>query len=145
AVHRAGAAHLGLRPEALIVSSRGASDFLKVTGFSPEGPAATGDARYLAPEQLRGEAGGARPGIFALGAILGAVVGGPAGAVVARACAEDPSARSPSAEALLSDLTGADAGLPGPRKTNIPSPPTSFVGRQSELREIAQTFSGGVR
>lgn len=124
--HRAGLFHLGLGFESVWIDETGGArvaDF----GLNPSGPS-EGAARFAAPEQSAGGAGGVGAGAaidqFALAAmlkrLLGAGTGGPrtpppaaVARAMARATAPDPAARFGSVEefiAALDPTPGARSG-----------------------------------
>jgi TolB-like protein len=157
--HAAGIVHRDLKPENVMIDETGAArllDFgLALHAGDGDGPTMArapvfdtvvtapgqlvGSAGYMAPEQLRGEPGGPRADLFALGAVVHEALSGlpafagstpaarmaatlfaepsplPAEAhaltgVLARALAKDPADRYASAAEFLRDLRGVGEG-----------------------------------
>jgi serine/threonine protein kinase len=93
--------------------------------------AAVGTPGFMAPEQARGDVGAtdARSDVYALGATLHMLVPRPPralAAIAARAAAEDPAARYPSALAFAADL---GRWLDGRRPESHAESPAERVGR----------------
>ncbi|MER5421802.1 serine/threonine-protein kinase [Streptosporangium roseum] len=155
AIHAAGVVHLDLKPSAVLLGPLGP----RVTGFGvarPAGPsdrAEEGASSCTAPEQARGEEGGAASDVFAWGGVVlyaatgrGPSAGGtdrPAGHafpgltglhgalrdLAGRALAEDPGSR-PSVQDILRILTGATdpaTSLTQPPTAPAPQPPNSAL------------------
>lgn len=97
AAHRAGVAHLDLKPGNILVTPDGRA---VVTDFGLAGArgAVAGTPPYMAPEQERGE-GGPASDVYALGVMLRDLAPG----LAARATAPDPASR-PSAQELADAL-----------------------------------------
>ncbi|WXA92674.1 sigma 54-interacting transcriptional regulator [Pendulispora brunnea] len=116
-LHRAGLLHGDIKPANIIVDDAGKATLvdlgLTVTWRARRGTQAEGlTPKYAAPELFRGEPLTVRAEVYSLGATLAEVLkrSGPApelAAVVARAMAEEPSARFPSVDEFASALRHA--------------------------------------
>ncbi|MCP4804212.1 MAG: serine/threonine protein kinase, partial [Proteobacteria bacterium] len=130
-LHRAGVTHGSIKPRNVLLASDGTPQLgdLGAQPFAARSPAETqvlfGRWPYLAPEQLIPGALDARADIYAMGGLLQALstgappdtktpLPGPLGVVVARAMAESPDDRYPSAAALRDALRAVEIATPVP-------------------------------
>lgn len=125
AAHRAGLAHLDLKPANILLDAKGephVADFGLAATLDPSGDGVAprgGTRRYAAPEQLNGERGDRRSDVYALGRMLGELLdrASAAGAVpdeqrnlrklAAVACSADPRLRPTDAAAFARELSAA--------------------------------------
>ena len=145
AIHARRILHLDLKPQNILLSSDGAPVLIDF-GFSQAAPLRSlASLAYSAPE-MRGEweaAPGPPSDFFSIGRILGECLSpaeqGRYSPLLDRLTQPDPLARYQHGEALALDLEllnrgGAQVG------GQAVSSETSFVGRESELRQLAQAL-----
>ncbi len=172
AAHRAGVVHRDLKPANVILVQRDGDEHAVVTDFGTGSSArevsalppgvVVGTPAYMAPEQLRGEDVGPAADIYALGLVLhqmatGALppADGPAEgldprweAVIRRCLERDPRRRFARAEDVAEALAGRTPLEPAADATRRPTLPAEldpFVGRDSELAELARARAAGAR
>ncbi len=125
--HAAGVLHRDLKPSNVFLTvDAGVKvlDFGLAHVFGAGGPARSGTPGYMAPEQLRGERQDVRTDLFAVGVLLGEMLGArwaraakPAVDLAARCRAEAPADRPPDAAALKRELRELkDALAPSARR-----------------------------
>lgn len=147
--HDRGVVHRDLKPENVMLGRFGevlVLDFgVAHAAGEPLERAGTvvGTERYMAPEQARGEVEriDARSDVHALGRILAGMLAGaeppanrPLRAIAAKASADDPAARYPSAAALRSDL---EAFLSGRPVSALPETPLDRLARLYRRHRVA--------
>jgi serine/threonine-protein kinase len=123
ALHRGGVVHRSIKPENVLIERNGAELRSKLTGFGwavvqgkfDDAPALSrGFSRYMAPEARRdAHASGPLLDLYAVGALMRFLLTGDpalpcndarAERAIARACAEEPTERFPTAEPFLSTV-----------------------------------------
>jgi hypothetical protein len=150
--HAAGVVHRDIKPENVLFDSAGRArlaDFGIARLMLDEQTTLTapllvlGTPRYMAPEARAGAATDARVDVFAVGVLLGEMLGQGAASttrlrleqVARRAAAAEPNQRFASAVELLQALEGTAARAPGAGQPLAPE-------EQSWLRAVALTLAG---
>jgi serine/threonine protein kinase/Tol biopolymer transport system component len=160
--HARGVVHGHLQPDQVRILPEGRVEVVGY-GLAPPG----GAPAYRSPEQLRGDPGDARSDVWALGAILHAMLTGrvprpplpetPLGPppeegppaitrIVERALARDPAARYDRIEAMLQDLRAVEASLPEgaePIPAGMRGLPLALSGRKVSHFQVADLLGGG--
>jgi tetratricopeptide (TPR) repeat protein len=114
--HGAGVLHRDLKPTNVLLTADGGVkvlDFGLAHVFGIGGPARSGTPGFMAPEQVRGDREDARTDVFAIGVLLGEMLGKrrgravePLAALAARCREPDPADRPADAAALARELAG---------------------------------------
>jgi serine/threonine protein kinase len=118
--HARGVVHRDLKPDNVMIGEFGevlVMDFgvAQAASASVDRDTVLGTRGFMAPEQEQGHEVDARADVYSLGAMLAWLTGGhrpprALRAIAARAMADDPQARYPSAEALAADVARYRAG-----------------------------------
>jgi tetratricopeptide (TPR) repeat protein len=153
--HAAGVLHRDLKPSNVFLTADGGVkvlDFGLAHVFGVATPAQSGTPGYMAPEQLRGEREDARTDVYALGVILGEMLGArppraaaPLALLAGRCRAVDRAARPEGAAEVARELEAARARLEVAAGAP-PAPPASpravealrhlFLGEQCQARPV---------
>jgi DNA-binding beta-propeller fold protein YncE len=174
AAHAAGIVHRDVKPQNILVAGDRAylSDFGLAKAIDESGAVSTasvvGTAQYMSPEQWRGDPIGPAADVYSLGCVLYEAITGippfereevdtppemPQGVdeAIRRAVAKDPTARYPTAGALIAAARGAEGSEVRPtavlsrdrsERTTVPDRSRGFFGRMGG--RAAAWLVGGV-